>query len=140
MELKELQEHLRLHKMWINGDGAGKKANLYGANLRGANLRGADLRGADLRGADLRGADLKNTILENNAILTFIYNKHTAYFFGTNEITIGCHKYSIDYWVENYEKIGKDNDYTEDEIKKYGKFIKGCLNIYNDTKKGGEDR
>ena len=43
MEQKKLDEILRLHKMWLNGEEEGERANLQGANLRGANLRGVDL-------------------------------------------------------------------------------------------------
>lgn len=63
MTKEELDKVLELHKKWLDGDKAGKRAVLFGANLLGANLRGANLRGADLLdanlcGADLRGADL----------------------------------------------------------------------------------
>ena len=84
----ELNEVLRLHKLYLAGDPAGKQADLHGADLRGANLhwanleeanlhgailhgailrwanlRWADLSGADLRGADLRGANLREADL-----------------------------------------------------------------------------
>src|SRR5699024_751889 len=49
----KLDEILRLHKMWLNGEEEGKRADLRGADLRDANLRDADLRDADLRGANL---------------------------------------------------------------------------------------
>ena len=52
-----LTEILSLHKMWLNNDEGGKRADLRDADLRGADLRGADLRDADLRDADLCGAD-----------------------------------------------------------------------------------
>ena len=55
---EELQEVLRLHKLWLAGSREGKCANLRNANLRHANLRDADLSGADLCGANLRSADL----------------------------------------------------------------------------------
>ena len=55
---EELNKILRKHLLWLIGDPAGERADLYGANLRGADLRGADLRGADLSGADLYGANL----------------------------------------------------------------------------------
>lgn len=48
MEQKKLDEILRLHKMWLNGEEEGKRADLRYANLQGANLRGADLRYANL--------------------------------------------------------------------------------------------
>ena len=70
LSTEELQDILKNHKMWIEGDEKGRRANLYGANLYEANLCGADLyeanlrranlRGADLREADLCGADLRN--------------------------------------------------------------------------------
>ena len=48
MTKEELDKVLELHKKWLDGDKAGKRAVLFGANLRGANLRGADLRGANI--------------------------------------------------------------------------------------------
>ena len=48
----ELEKFLRKHKLWLENDPKGERANLRGANLRGANLSGADLRGADLSGAE----------------------------------------------------------------------------------------
>jgi uncharacterized protein YjbI with pentapeptide repeats len=72
MSQEQLQEVLRLHKLWLQGN-PGCRANLSGANLRGANLRGANLsdanlsdanlRGANLRGANLRGANLSGANL-----------------------------------------------------------------------------
>lgn len=58
MENEELKKILEQHKLWLDGDPDGKRANLYGANLRGANLCGADLCGANLREANLCGANL----------------------------------------------------------------------------------
>ena len=63
MTRKELDKILELHKMWLNGDENGKRADLRGADLRGADLYGADLRGANLRGADLYGANLRGANL-----------------------------------------------------------------------------
>ena len=65
MEREKLQETLRLHKMWLNDEVGGVKADLSGADLRRADLRGADLRGADLRRANLRRANLRDADLRN---------------------------------------------------------------------------
>ena len=46
MKQEELNETLRLHKLWIDGEASGKKANLQGANLQEANLQVADLQKA----------------------------------------------------------------------------------------------
>ena len=179
MELKELQEHLRLHALWIVHDTAGERAdlsganlseadlsgaNLYRANLSGADLSGANLSGANLyeadlsranlsradlsradlseadlseanlSGADLSRANLYGTLLENKVILSFQYKKHTAYYYGDEFIHIGCHKKTIEEWLKTYNEVGLLEKYSEIEISKYGKFIKGCANIYNETK------
>ena len=90
---EKIAEKLRLHKMWLNNEEGGKRAdfsntnlsqanlshanlsqanlshanlssaNLSGANLNQANLRCADLRCADLSQANLSGADLDYTCL-----------------------------------------------------------------------------
>ena len=72
MKKEDLQKILRLHGVWVRGDG-GVCANLSGANLigailsdailSGANLSGAILSDADLSGANLRGADLSDANL-----------------------------------------------------------------------------
>lgn len=72
MTKEELDKVLELHKKWLDGDKAGKRAVLRGvdfrcADLRGADLRGADLRDADLYGANLRGADLRGANIDYSA-------------------------------------------------------------------------
>jgi len=74
----KLKETLRLHALWLRGDSAGKRADLYGASLSEADLYGAKLcdveltaanlsragmGGADLRRADLSRADLSEADL-----------------------------------------------------------------------------
>ena len=66
---KELEVFLRKHKLWLENDPKGERAdleraNLYGADLRGANLERANLYGADLERANLYGADLRGANLE----------------------------------------------------------------------------
>jgi hypothetical protein len=59
----QLQEVIRLHALWLNGDTTGQRANLSRANLYGADLYGADLSWANLSGANLSGADLSEANL-----------------------------------------------------------------------------
>ena len=58
MKQEELNEVLRLHKLWLENNSDGVRADLRSADLMDANLRSADLRRADLRSADLSDADL----------------------------------------------------------------------------------
>lgn len=46
MTPEKLAEILATHKLWLNGEEGGVKADLSGADLSGANLRWADLSGA----------------------------------------------------------------------------------------------
>ena len=63
MKQEELDEVLRLHKLWLAGEDGGKRADLSRANLRGANLLMANLHRADLRGAAICGAHLYGAVL-----------------------------------------------------------------------------
>jgi hypothetical protein len=63
MKQEELNEILRLHKLWLANEEGGAKANLKGADLKGAELECADLKGANLEGADLKGANLADADL-----------------------------------------------------------------------------
>ena len=64
MKKEDLQKILRLHGVWVRGDG-GVCANLSGANLIGAILSGANLIGAILSDAILSGANLSGAILSD---------------------------------------------------------------------------
>ena len=46
MKKTELDEILKLHKMWLNNEEGGKRADLRDADLRRSNLSGANLIGA----------------------------------------------------------------------------------------------
>ena len=59
----QLQEVIRLHALWLNGDTTGQRADLYGADLSGADLSGAVLSGAVLSGAFLSWANLSGANL-----------------------------------------------------------------------------
>ena len=134
-DMDDLKNKIESHLLWLQGDVKGQKAdlsraNLYGANLSGADLSGANLSRADLYGANLYGANLKETILEGKAILSFQFEKHTAYFYGTDEIRIGCHTHPINHWLEMFKEIGTKEGYTEKQIEMYGGFIKQCATIF----------
>ena len=62
---EELAKILKLHKLWVEDNPKGMRANLSYANLRSADLRSADLRSADLSSADLSSADLRHADLRN---------------------------------------------------------------------------
>ena len=65
MDQKQLNLIKEQHKMWLNDEEGGRRANLCGANLCGANLRGANLRDANLRDANLRDANLRDANLRD---------------------------------------------------------------------------
>ena len=60
---EEIKEILKLHKLWLDNDPQGRRANLCDANLHGADLHRANLCGANLHGADLHRANLHDADL-----------------------------------------------------------------------------
>ena len=63
MTQEELNEVVRLHKLWLADEVGGVKADLSWVDLRWVDLRKVDLRRADMHMADLRGADLRGANL-----------------------------------------------------------------------------
>ena len=60
---EQLAEILQKHKMWVNGEEGGERANLSSADLSSADLSYANLRYANLSDANLSSADLSSADL-----------------------------------------------------------------------------
>jgi len=108
-------------------------ANLCGANLSEANFCDADLSDADLSEANLRGADLSGAEGISLPIITIIGSRHT-FFYINDIIQIGCEKWAVDHWIENYQFIGENNDYTPEEIAEYKTYIDMIANLKKEKK------
>jgi len=108
VKTEQLNEILRLHRLWLAGDASGLEANLSGANLSGANLSWANLSRANLSEANLSEANLSEANLSEANLsearlsspicrMDFggwsicIYAKHTK---------IGCQNHSNKDWLE----------------------------------------
>ncbi|HUM42167.1 MAG TPA: pentapeptide repeat-containing protein [Fervidobacterium sp.] len=107
-------------------------ADLSFANLSFANLNSANLNSANLNSADLRSANLRFANLNSADLVTFQFQRHTAYYTFDGTLRIGCHVLPISEWAETFEQIGQQNDYSEIQIKMYGNFIKSCLELFNE--------
>ena len=80
MKLTELNEILRKHKLWLDRDENGSRANLSSANLSEANLSEANLSRANLSGANLSGANLSGANLSEAKGLLSTVNFIDAHF------------------------------------------------------------
>ena len=63
MKQKEVNKIIRLHKMWLEKEHGGKRADLRWAKLQGANLYGAYLESLALQWADLESSNLQEADL-----------------------------------------------------------------------------
>lgn len=77
MTQEELDEVIRKHKLWLNGEEGGERANLIDKDLRGLDMDGADMRDArmehvDMRYASMRNADMRNAHMRD-ANMEYIY-------------------------------------------------------------------
>ena len=103
MNKVELQEALRLHKLWLNAKPGGIRAGLSKANLSNANLSYTDLRGADLSYTDLRGTNLSNVDLRcavgNNKEIKSLQIGTYLISYTAVVLNIGCESHSIKKWA-----------------------------------------
>ena len=49
--------------------------------------------------------------------------RHFVNFCAKGILKIGCHELKIDVWLKKFKTIGKENGYTEEQIKEYGLYI-----------------
>ena len=61
-------------------------------------------------------------------------SKHSLTYTGKRTLSIGCHNYPIDRWLESFEIIGKKEGYSNDQIKEYGEYIKAIDQLTKDDK------
>ena len=152
---QELKNILDRHGKWLRNEEGGERADLRSADLSYANLSSADLRYADLRSADLSSANLRSADLRYADLsyadlsyanlsyadlsyadlryadlMTFQFQKHTAYFTFDGSLRIGCEVMSIADWSAMYEGVGQAQGYTPEQIAAYGGFIKLCLEMF----------
>jgi hypothetical protein len=97
-------------------------SNLFGANLYRAKVDYADFTGANVSDIHFCDNDLSMTIGLHIPIISVIGSRHSFKF--SENIKIGCYEFSVDYWLENYENIGKKFNYTPKQIQEYLRYIK----------------
>ena len=44
-------------------------------------------------------------------------------------LKIGCHEYDFNYWVENFERIGRENNYNQKQINEYKLYIDLAISL-----------
>ena len=107
--------------------------NFSGGNFSGGNFSGGNFRGGDYRGGDYRGGDYAVTLLQIQGSRHFCYLEKTDE--GRLLLCIGCHKYTIDEWKEQYSQIGANENYSLDEIAEYKEYILMYDRLYQPKKK-----
>ncbi len=143
---EQLTEIIAKHKLWLdreeggdraNLDGANLvranlyRANLYGANLYGANLYGANLYRANLDGANLDGANLWGCAGNRNEIKSLFLSEDYSITYTAKHMQIGCEKHEIKEWWDFDDKRILDMD-GKSGLKfwrKYKDFIKSAIEL-----------
>ena len=57
-------------------------------------------------------------------------SRHTVTWYN-DIIHIGCHKYTIQEWLNHFKSIGEKEGYTPEEINEYHQYILICKQMYN---------
>jgi len=56
-------------------------------------------------------------------------SKAEVYHCDTNQIRIGCRVLTFNQWLKRYKEIGKENGYTDEQIKEYKLIIDFIINV-----------
>lgn len=90
--------------------------------MRGGEMHGGEMHGGVMRGGVMWGGEIEVSMLQIQGTRHFCYASFTE---DGKEIWlgIGCEFHSIDWWLENFEQIGKSESYTPDQIAEYKLYI-----------------
>jgi hypothetical protein len=79
------------------------------------------IRGGVIWGGEIMGGVINFTLIQIQGSKHFC----SLDFFGTDKIklNIGCQSHSFAFWKENFKEIGKKENYTDDEISEYERYI-----------------
>ena len=127
----DLQEIIRLHKLYLENDSEGVRANLSWANLSGANLSWANLSEATLVDADLRETNVVNTKFPDGfKIIRLDFVGLWPVTILENATTIGCQSHPNSKWLEwtpDSSEIKNMEARASQFWEKYGSIIKECI-------------
>ena len=68
------------------------------------------------------GCELGNNEIAPKALFINA-SRHTVSYWGDEVIQIGCKRFSISEWQQHFQKIGKAENYTSDQIEEYKGYI-----------------
>ena len=114
----ELNEILKLHRLWLENDITGVRAN----------LRSANLRFADLSSANLRSANLDNKYIQIACIGS--RKDMTTYNFTQDIIWCGCFKGTLKEFEAKVNKTHKEDLINLTEYLGFIKYIKSLKKLY----------
>jgi hypothetical protein len=78
-----------------------------------------------LRGADLRWADLGQCKQYVAVIQASRHNIVAT----DDDIRIGCQRMTLAMWLEQFEAVGREAGYTEQQIVEYGIYLRAIRNV-----------
>ena len=118
----ELDEILKLHKLWLEDNGKGARANLRWANLSSANLSSANLSSANLSWANLSSAKTDKRYIQIACIGS--RKDITTYCFEDDKITCGCFSGTLAEFQAKVKATHKDNKQYLAEYKGFIEYLK----------------
>jgi len=97
----------------------GENARISGGAISGGEIYGsARISGGEIYGGVISGGEISKTPLQIQGSRDFLIVISNEF------ISIGCRCHSLEYWLENYIKIGHDYNYLESQIAEYSEYFK----------------
>ena len=132
---EELTVVLDKHRLWLDDQEVGERANLTGANLTGANLTDANLTDANLTGAILTGANGNMREIKSLFLETWPITYTSEY------LQIGCERHLItEWWDFDDDRIHEMDSMAMEFWTKWKLFIQQAIEMSPATPTGHEDK
>ena len=95
------------------------------------------------RGGVFRGGEFHDGVFHDGVFhggwlnLQIQGSKHFVNIPDGKTIKIGCQCHDVEYWLKNFERVGKIEGYTTEQIKEYKRYIDVAAAMIADANGGG---
>ena len=125
---QSLRDEFFENEGWIHPDADIFKGGvIMGGVIWGGEIWGGEIWGGEIRGGEIWGGE----ILKN--ILQICGSNHFVNICAYGRIQIGCYNKSFEEWQNEFEQVGKENGYTQQQIKEYKMYIDMCIQFQRDN-------
>ena len=131
----EATDAYAIHDVIFSNECEVTDGEFHGGEFHGGEFHGGVFRGGEFHGGEFRGGEFHGGVFRGGWLILQIQgSKHFVNIPDGKNIKIGCQCHDVDWWLSNYERVGRIEGYSYAQIKEYKMYIDlAAENIKNEN-------